>query len=69
LKNNSKVANQLPLFAPVDLTFCFAPPGFELVFINFELLVKPVWFLPALFPLFLLFVGNDIKLFLVRNIF
>jgi hypothetical protein len=30
------VLNQLPLFAPVDLTFCFAPPGFELVFINFE---------------------------------
>ncbi len=53
--------NQLPLLAPVDLTFCFAaPPGLEVTFINLELPLLAAWFLPVLFPVFLLFVGNDI---------
>jgi hypothetical protein len=55
---------QLPLLAPVDLTFCLAPPGFELAFINFEPVLVFSWFFPGLLPAFLLFVGNDINKFL-----
>jgi len=60
--------HQLPLLAPVDLTFCLAAPGFELAFINFEPAFEFTWFFPGLFPPFLLFVGNDINKFLSTKI-
>ena len=56
--------HQLPLFAPVDLAFCLATPGFGLAFMNFEPVLNPVLFLPVLFPLFLLLVGSDMIYFL-----